>query len=165
LKLIYCPECHDVRTVIAGDVNDDTTLCKCRKSFAKCSLNSREYVVYGGKAIPLTLNGLGLKILSKKTKADYTSSCGTIKIHKVSDTYFGFIPFKKAPKIRCRKCRDVVYSIYRHDFSTCKCGAVSLDGGFDYCRIVGEPENVLEVKRPPNYSNNKHELKGKKNES
>lgn len=155
MKLIYCTECHDVRAVIAGDVNDDLTLCKCRKSFAKCSISNRDMAVYGGKAVPLALNGLELKILSKKTVADKYESCGTVAIHKVSDAYLGFIPFKKAPKIRCKKCRDVVYSLYRHDFVTCKCGAVSLDGGFDYTRTIGESKNILEVKRPPDYSRKK----------
>ena len=41
-------------------------------------------------------------------------------------------------KARCLKCDDVVESMYRHDFVTCKCGEVSVDGGKDYMkRSVG----------------------------
>lgn len=35
---------------------------------------------------------------------------------------------------RCKICGDVVESTYRHDFVTCSCGNVSVDGGHDYLR-------------------------------
>jgi hypothetical protein len=38
---------------------------------------------------------------------------------------------------RCVKCGDVVESTHRHDFVTCKCGAISVDGGHAYLRRVG----------------------------
>lgn len=37
-----------------------------------------------------------------------------------------------ANKVRCNSCLDVIESKHRHDFVTCKCGAVSVDGGNDY---------------------------------
>lgn len=37
--------------------------------------------------------------------------------------------------IKCPKCGDVVYSRTRHDCRCCTCGAVSIDGGFDYALI------------------------------
>ena len=37
----------------------------------------------------------------------------------------------------CNKCNDFVVSKHRHDFATCKCGAISLDGGQAYLRRVG----------------------------
>ena len=40
----------------------------------------------------------------------------------------------KTNKIRCKKCGDVLTSDYTHDFKTCSCGAVSVDGGRDYLR-------------------------------
>lgn len=40
-------------------------------------------------------------------------------------------------KIRCTKCNDVIESKHRHDFVRCSCGAVAVDGGDDYLRIVG----------------------------
>ena len=36
--------------------------------------------------------------------------------------------------IRCNHCGDVIESTYRHDFKTCSCGCVSVDGGHDYLR-------------------------------
>lgn len=39
--------------------------------------------------------------------------------------------------ITCDACKDVIESHYRHDFVTCRCGAVSVDGGHDYLRRVG----------------------------
>lgn len=41
-------------------------------------------------------------------------------------------------KIRCKKCGDIIESTYTHDFKTCKCGAVSVDGGTEYLRRCAE---------------------------
>ena len=35
---------------------------------------------------------------------------------------------------RCRLCGDVIESKTVHDFVTCSCGAISVDGGYDYCK-------------------------------
>jgi hypothetical protein len=40
--------------------------------------------------------------------------------------------------IKCLSCGDVIYSRARHDFYSCKCGEASIDGGFDYMRIMAE---------------------------
>lgn len=45
MKLIYCPNCLDVRSLIPGK-----QYCLCRLSWGQ---NDRGYVIYGGKAIPL----------------------------------------------------------------------------------------------------------------
>lgn len=45
---------------------------------------------------------------------------------------------------KCRKCDDIIWSGSRHDFKTCECGAISVDGGMDYIRRVGEPEDIEE---------------------
>ncbi len=37
-------------------------------------------------------------------------------------------------KARCRKCSDVIESKHRHDFVSCKCGAIFIDGGREYLR-------------------------------
>lgn len=34
----------------------------------------------------------------------------------------------------CRSCGDDIESRHRHDYVTCKCGNISVDGGKDYCR-------------------------------
>jgi hypothetical protein len=38
----------------------------------------------------------------------------------------------------CLKCKDVITSRHRHDFVTCGCGNLSLDGGNDYRRTLYE---------------------------
>ena len=42
---------------------------------------------------------------------------------------------------KCLKCGEVIESRYRHDFVTCSCGALSVDGGKDYIRRVYEDES------------------------
>lgn len=39
---------------------------------------------------------------------------------------------------RCRICQTVIESKHVHDFVSCKCGAVSVDGGHEYLRRVGD---------------------------
>lgn len=36
----------------------------------------------------------------------------------------------------CPVCESTIYSRCRHDYHSCPCGAVSIDGGFDYARIA-----------------------------
>ena len=36
--------------------------------------------------------------------------------------------------IQCLSCDEVIVSTHRHDFKTCKCGNVSVDGGLEYKR-------------------------------
>lgn len=44
-------------------------------------------------------------------------------------------------KIKCNKCGDIIESTYRHDFKSCMCGAVAVDGGKDYLRRGGNRED------------------------
>ena len=44
-------------------------------------------------------------------------------------------------KIKCKKCGDIIESTCRHDFKSCKCGVVSVDGGKDYLRRCGNRED------------------------
>lgn len=44
-------------------------------------------------------------------------------------------------KIRCKKCGDIIESKHVHDFKMCKCGAVGVDGGHDYLRRLGNPDD------------------------
>lgn len=37
----------------------------------------------------------------------------------------------------CNKCDDFIFSATRHNFVTCKCGNIYVDGGQDYLRRVG----------------------------
>jgi hypothetical protein len=47
-------------------------------------------------------------------------------------------------EVECKKCGDIIYSAYRHDFKYCKCGSVAVDGGTDYLRRTGEIEDIIE---------------------
>ena len=46
---------------------------------------------------------------------------------------------------RCKKCDEIIESIHRHDFVTCKCGAVSVDGGTDYINRTGNLSDIEEL--------------------
>lgn len=35
---------------------------------------------------------------------------------------------------KCLKCDDVLVSKYRHDYNSCRCGNLSVDGGLDYIK-------------------------------
>lgn len=51
----------------------------------------------------------------------------------------------KRNAIRCKKCGDTIESKTVHDFVTCKCGAVSCDGGHEYLRRCGRQEDIEEL--------------------
>ena len=40
----------------------------------------------------------------------------------------------KSNKARCRLCGDVIESKHRHDWQSCSCGAIFVDGGREYLR-------------------------------
>ena len=44
--------------------------------------------------------------------------------------------------LRCKKCGDIITSKHTHDMVWCKCGAIAIDGGDDYCKITGNPEDM-----------------------
>ena len=46
--------------------------------------------------------------------------------------------------VTCMACGDRIFSRHRHDFVTCTCGAVSVDGGQEYLRRVGDFSNALD---------------------
>lgn len=45
----------------------------------------------------------------------------------------------------CLGCGDFIFSKHRHDFVTCTCGAISVDGGQDYLRRVGDFTNAVDL--------------------
>ena len=70
---------------------------------------------------------------TKKTAKEARKNC---------DRQIGVVsPLKAGPKYRCKKCDDVIQSKGRHDFVWCKCGAIAVDGGNDYTRLIGRPED------------------------
>lgn len=40
------------------------------------------------------------------------------------------------PGIQCQNCLVEVVSFYRHHFNGCWCGAIAIDGGYDYYRVL-----------------------------
>ena len=47
--------------------------------------------------------------------------------------------------VTCLACGDFIVSKHRHDFVTCTCGAVSVDGGQSYLRRVGDFGNAVDL--------------------
>lgn len=47
-------------------------------------------------------------------------------------------------RIRCKHCGDIIESHTTHDFRTCSCESVSVDGGHDYLRRVFKTSNDFE---------------------
>lgn len=54
--------------------------------------------------------------------------------------------------VMCNKCSDFIVSKHRHDFVTCKCGNVSVDGGQAYLRRVGGIEKNEDGERYRGYT-------------
>ena len=49
----------------------------------------------------------------------------------------------KINQVKCLLCGDHPRSIHRHDYKSCKCGNVAVDGGSQYQRVIGSSENWL----------------------
>ena len=47
--------------------------------------------------------------------------------------------------VACMACGDKIFSAHRHDFVTCTCGAVSVDGGQEYLRRRGDFSNAMDL--------------------
>lgn len=50
-------------------------------------------------------------------------------------------------KAKCLLCGDVIESVNRHDYVTCSCGNISVDGGKDYLRrcFVGNEDTWIDL--------------------
>lgn len=53
-------------------------------------------------------------------------------------------------KAKCSKCDDIIESTHVHDLVYCKCGAIFVDGGNDYWRSGGNPEDFIRLKEELN---------------
>lgn len=45
---------------------------------------------------------------------------------------------------KCLCCREILESNYAHDFITCSCGSLSIDGGPYIPRVLFKDENMIE---------------------
>jgi tRNA(Ile2) C34 agmatinyltransferase TiaS len=49
-------------------------------------------------------------------------------------------------KAQCKLCGDVIESVHHHDWQTCKCGEISVDGGKSYLkRSAKDLRNIIEL--------------------
>lgn len=48
-------------------------------------------------------------------------------------------------RIKCKKCGDIIESYDVHDFKWCFCKSVAVDGGREYLRRLGSPEDYEEL--------------------
>lgn len=48
-------------------------------------------------------------------------------------------------RAKCKICNDVVQSNNQHDFVTCKCGKIAVDGGSQYLKRMGNPNDIEEM--------------------
>jgi len=57
---------------------------------------------------------------------------------------------------RCPQCKEVIVSLHVHDFRTCGCGVLSIDGGQEYCRLVGNVDfenlEIVQVRLSTGYT-------------
>lgn len=47
--------------------------------------------------------------------------------------------------VSCLSCGDFIVSKHRHDFVTCTCGSISVDGGQEYLRRAGAIEACIDM--------------------
>ena len=48
-------------------------------------------------------------------------------------------------QIRCVHCGDEPWSGTRHDFRYCECKKVAVDGGMEYLRRIGNPNDYVDI--------------------
>ena len=49
-------------------------------------------------------------------------------------------------RAKCKLCEEILESFHRHDYVTCKCGEIFIDGGQDYLRCgANDWQNFLRV--------------------
>ena len=42
----------------------------------------------------------------------------------------------KVKAAKCPTCKDLIFSRARHDYHSCSCNEIAIDGGFDYIRMA-----------------------------
>ncbi|MEA5004419.1 MAG: hypothetical protein VB081_13115 [Christensenella sp.] len=57
-------------------------------------------------------------------------------------------------KIKCKVCGDIIESKTTHDLQYCRCKSVAVDGGKEYLRRLGNPEDWEELSEFQNKENN-----------
>ena len=47
-----------------------------------------------------------------------------------------------ASKATCPHCDKTIFSLFRHDYATCQCGAINIDGGDAYIKFGWDPDRI-----------------------
>ena len=48
-------------------------------------------------------------------------------------------------RAQCAECKDIITSYHVHDYVSCKCGSIAVDGGLEYIRRTGQLHNMIEM--------------------
>jgi len=49
-------------------------------------------------------------------------------------------------RAKCKLCNDIIESVHHHDYISCKCGEIAVDGGQHYCRCSAKSwENFIRI--------------------
>lgn len=96
----------------------------------------------------------------KTTKEEYTNEAWRITDEKTD--YLNYVTRSSTKKQRrkfrigdifinaavCLHCKDYIRSTHKHDYVTCSCGKVSVDGGSWYVRRRGQEEDMINIVEP-----------------
>ena len=59
-------------------------------------------------------------------------------------------------RVKCLRCDTIIESKHVHDFVSCKCEdrhkGISIDGGGEYCRMIGSTMSMYKVTREGKYA-------------
>ena len=100
------------------------------KSYATGYLNALDSMYPSATYRLIDKNGKVAKEIAPKTYPTPATSLNKIKCNKA----------------KCLKCGDIIESKHRHDYVSCKCGAISVDGGKDYLkRSWGSSADYMEL--------------------
>lgn len=48
---------------------------------------------------------------------------------------------------QCKVCQDIIESKSEHDYVTCSCGAIAVDGGLIHISRTGRPGDLIELSK------------------
>ncbi len=67
----------------------------------------------------------------------------------------------KVNKAQCRSCGDTIESKHRHDFVRCSCGSIFVDGGKEYLKRGGNPDDLVDLSKYEDESTYERKMKDK----
>jgi hypothetical protein len=137
MKLLNCTKCHDVVAVKSATA----TLCQCRASQAQYLRDGLNVLLLGEHARVLGMlnreyrTSLSAPIVPFETNYRWFPILPQPEhhVHKVASTeeFQRRLAADRPPRHRakCLVCNTVVESLDRHDYVSCTCGQLSVDGG------------------------------------